>query len=438
MLEGKMLELLAVALLGGLASILSNKGIAVFNDGLRPILPEFLEGKIGKKELAATSFALSFGLVIGFGIPVSIGATIILIHSILLMTDIIGSWVPEGKTGWIISGIIGATYGVGLVLGLQAVVDLFAQLPVNFMPSLSAVGAPIVVAFSIFPAVAIASQHGFKKGAIAFIASLLTLFAVKQYGTFQLNEQTSIKLSAEGTTLLVGMIFMIVYAVQVKGEGSNSNEMLVSVFLERVNRIKGNWIWLTVTGGLVAASTSLMLVAGDPISLKLLSEGKVTEAALAAFARGIGFIPLVFSTAIVTGVYSPAGTTFVFVAGMLLQGNPVVAFIAGAIVMFAEIRLLSLMAKALDKFPGIRDMGEHIRTAMNKVLEIALLIGGAVASEQIAPGIGYFWVVGLLLLNRKANKPVVELAVGPIAAISLGIIVNLLYLLGLFTPVIPG
>ena len=81
MLEGKMLELLAVALLGGLASILSNKGIAVFNDGLRPILPEFLEGKIGKKELAATSFALSFGLVIGFGIPVSIGATIILIRS---------------------------------------------------------------------------------------------------------------------------------------------------------------------------------------------------------------------------------------------------------------------------------------------------------------------------------------------------------------------
>ncbi|MDO4431988.1 MAG: YhfT family protein [Aerococcaceae bacterium] len=438
MLEGKVLELIAVALLGGLASILSNKGIAVFNDGLRPIMPEFLEGKIGKKELAATSFALSFGLVIGFGIPVSIGATIILIHSILLMTDIIGSWAPEGKNGWIISGVIGALYGVGLVLGLQAVVDLFAKLPVNFMPSLSAVGAPIVVAFSIFPAVAIASQHGFKKAAIAFVATLLTLFTVKQFGVFQLNEATSIKLSAEGTSLLVGMIFMIVFAIQVKGDGNNSNEMLMSVFLERVNRIKGNWMWLTITGGLVAASTSLMLVAGDPISLKLLSEGKVAEAALAAFARGIGFIPLVFSTAIVTGVYSPAGTTFVFVVGMLLKGNPLVAFIAGAAVMFVEIRLLSLMAKTLDKFPGIRDMGEHIRTAMNKVLEIALLIGGAAASEQIAPGIGYFWVVGLLLLNRKANKPVVELAVGPIAAISLGIIVNILYLLGLFTPVVAG
>ena len=95
----KTLELVVIALLGALCSILANKGIAVFNDGLRPILPEYLEKKIGKKELAATSFALSFGLVIGFGIPVSIGASIILVHSILLMTDIIGSWAPEGKVG---------------------------------------------------------------------------------------------------------------------------------------------------------------------------------------------------------------------------------------------------------------------------------------------------------------------------------------------------
>ncbi|MFB8612835.1 YhfT family protein [Enterococcus gallinarum] len=434
--SSKIIELVAIALLGGICAVLANKGIAVFNDGLRPIVPEFLEGKIGKKEIAATSFALSFGLVIGFGIPVSIGASILLVHSVLLMTDIIGSWAPEGKSGIIISAIIGAMYGIGLVLGLQAVVDLFAMMPVNFMDSLSMVGTPVVISFSIFPAVAIASQHGFKKGAISFAATLLTLFAVKRFGTFDLGNGTSLTLSAEGMSLLVGMIFMIVYAIQVKSDGSNSNESLVSVFLERVNRIKKNWAWLAVTGGLVSAATSLMIIAGDPISLNLLSEGKFSEAGLAAFARGIGFIPLVFSTAIVTGVYSPAGTTFVFVAGILLHDNPIKAFIVGSALMFIEVQLLSLMAKALDKFPGIREMGEHIRTAMNKVLEVALLIGGAMASEQIAPGIGYFWVIGLMLLNRKAKKPVVELAVGPIAAISLGVIVNILYLVGLFAPVV--
>lgn len=434
-MDTKTIELIVIALLGGLCAIMANKGIAVFNDGLRPILPEYLEKKIGKKELAATSFALSFGLVIGFGIPVSIGASIILVHSILLMTDIIGSWAPEGKGGLVISGLLGALYGVGLVLGLQAVVDLFAQLPVNFMPALSSVGAPIVVGFSIFPAIAIADQHGFKKAAVTLLASLLTLFVVKQFGTIDLGNGTAIKLSAEGMSLLVGMIFMIAFAMQVKGDGASSNETLVSIFLERVNRIQSNWIWLSLTGGLVAASTSLMILAGDPISLKLLSEGKISEAALAAFARGIGFVPLVFSTAIVTGVYSPAGATFVFIVGMLLSGNPLIAFIAGAGLMFVEVKMLAVVAKALDRFPGVREMGEHIRTAMNKVLEIALLVGGAVASEKIAPGIGYFWVIGLLLLNRKANKPVVELAIGPVAAISLGILVNLLFLLGLFTPV---
>ncbi len=68
------LKYVIIALLGALASILANKGVAVFNDGLRPIVPEYLEGRIDKKALAATSFALSFGLVIGFGIPVSVAA----------------------------------------------------------------------------------------------------------------------------------------------------------------------------------------------------------------------------------------------------------------------------------------------------------------------------------------------------------------------------
>jgi len=75
------LKYVIIALLGALASILANKGVAVFNDGLRPIVPEYLEGRIDKKALAATSFALSFGLVIGFGIPVSVAASIILVHS---------------------------------------------------------------------------------------------------------------------------------------------------------------------------------------------------------------------------------------------------------------------------------------------------------------------------------------------------------------------
>jgi len=106
------LRYVIIAAVGALASILANQSIAVFNDGLRPVLPEYLEKRMDRKALAATSFAIGFGLVIGYGLPTSIAASIILIHCILLTTDIVGTWCPDTKKGMIASGVIGAVYGV--------------------------------------------------------------------------------------------------------------------------------------------------------------------------------------------------------------------------------------------------------------------------------------------------------------------------------------
>ena len=114
------LRYVIIAAVGALASILANQSIAVFNDGLRPVLPEYLEKRMDRKALAATSFAIGFGLVIGYGLPTSIAASIILIHCILLTTDIIGTWCPDTKKGMIASGVIGAVYGVALLFGLLA------------------------------------------------------------------------------------------------------------------------------------------------------------------------------------------------------------------------------------------------------------------------------------------------------------------------------
>ena len=68
------LRYVIIAAVGALASILANQSIAVFNDGLRPVLPEYLEKRMDRKALAATSFAIGFGLVIGYGLPTSIAA----------------------------------------------------------------------------------------------------------------------------------------------------------------------------------------------------------------------------------------------------------------------------------------------------------------------------------------------------------------------------
>lgn len=428
------LKYIVIIAIGALASMLANRGIAVFNDGFRPIVPQYYDKQISRKELAAISFSISFGLVIGFGLPTSIGASIILIHCLLLTTDIIGTACPDSKLGLILSGVIGGVYGLLLLVGLEFIVTLFSLLPYNFLSDLGAVSSYMTIAFAVFPALAVAYQHGFGKGAITGVVTVIAWFLLKKFGTFPIGDRT-FTLNADGMAMLVGVIMMLVFAAQVKGEG-NSNAALTSVFSGMLERIRKNWILLAIMGGLIAAGTSLGIVAGDPGSLAAVAESNWSSASMIALARAIGFIPLVFTTSIVTGVYAPAGCTFVFVVGLALHGNPIVALIAGAAVMVVELLLINVFAKGMDKFPGVKEMGEHIRTSMTKVIELTLIIGAVVGSEKIAAavglsGIGAMFTIACVLLNRRSKKPIVEMAIGPVACILFGLLVNVLLVIGL-------
>jgi len=214
---------------------------------------------------------------------------------------------------------------------------------------------------------------------------------------------------------------------------------LVSTFSTKVSRIRSNWWLFAIMGALIAAATSMGIVAGDPASLALVADSQWSNATVVALARAIGFVPLVFTTGIVTGVYAPAGCTFVFVIGLAFHGNPLLAAVLGAVVMVCELALINVFAKGMDKFPGMKDMGEHIRTSMNKVLEVALLVGGVVAAEAMAAqfngitGSGALFVVACILLNRISKKPVVEMAVGPVACIVYGVLLNVLLVCKLIT-----
>ncbi|WP_164217179.1 YhfT family protein [Virgibacillus sp. YIM 98842] len=427
------MEMLFVILIGAVAAVLANMNIAVFNDGLRPIVGEHLEGRIKRRELGLTAFAMSFGLVIGFGIPFTLTASIILIHSILLGTDIIGLLTPKNKWGTPVAAVVGGLYGWALLVGLEGFVNLFEYLPVNFLEPMGEVGTPVVVTFMAFPALAVAMQFSVKKGILTFIVAAL----VRQLAVF-VNEAgllsiggNVIEINQEGMALIAGMIFLFAYAMKEKAEGGSSVDF-ASIFSEKVKSIRKNVAFFMVIGGLIAGATNLSLMAGDPISLNLLAEGSQTDAGIAAAARAIGFIPLVASTAIATGVYSPVGFTLIFVVGFF-SPNVWIALIIGAAVIFLEVMLLSSIAKFLDKYPGVRNSGENIRNAMTKLLEVALLIGGANASNMIAPGFGFFFIAGFYLLNEVAGRPIVRMAVGPVGAIAVGVIANILVLMGIMT-----
>jgi hypothetical protein len=250
------------------------------------------------------------------------------------------------------------------------------------------------------------------------------------YGKIAIGDAV-IVLNKDGMALLAGMAVLIRFAICDKEGAGNANEQLATFFEEKVDRIRKNWILLAVMGGLVSAATSLAIVAGDPISLNLLAQGNNAEAAATAFARAIGFVPLIATTAIATGVYAPAGMTFVFAIGLLIA-NPLIAFVLGAACMTAEVFLLNSIAKALDKFPGVRRCSDNIRTAMGRVMDAALLVGGMMAAQAMAPGFGLFVVVGLYCLNKISKKPIVDMAIGPVGAILTGLLINLLAVLQLY------
>ena len=91
----------------------------------------------------------------------------------------------------------------------------------------------------------------------------------------------------------------------------------------------------------------------------------------------------------------------------------------------------------LDKFPALRELGDHIRNSMSQILEVALLVGGFTASGAITAEIGYGYlgamaVMIVWMLNKTAKKPfLIPLAVGPVVTIAMGIIVNIFKLVGL-------
>lgn len=62
--------------------------------------------------------------------------------------------------------------------------------------------------------------------------------------------------------------------------------------------------------------------------------------------RGLGFVPMIATTALATGVYAVAGFTFVYSVGYLAP-NPWIAAILGAIVISAEVLLLRSIGKWL-------------------------------------------------------------------------------------------
>ena len=425
-----MLRFIVIFLAGGMGALMANRGIAFFNDAVRVFAPEFREGRMTRAEFATTSFALSIGLVIGFGIPFSVMSPIILMHTVWLTTDIIGTFFPgkpidnwyqdkESLFGAGMSILVGGIYGVMLLVGLEAFMNVMKSLPINVFDSWMLLGNPIIYAFAAFPCLVVAMDYGWKKGLFSLVFVVLLRQVVIAIG------QSSI---ADGVALLVGLLIVVFFAVKDK---TPSEGDLSATFSNRVQNIRKNIVWFFVMGGIYGLAVNISLIMEGPQSLIALIDGNTSAAVGISIARALSFVPLIGLTSIMAGAFCVSGFGFVAVAG-LLAPNMIVAFIAGGVVMSLEALSLVGVAKIFDKFPGVRRSGDSMRVAMTKLLEIAILVGSMMAADAMAPGLGFFVVAGIFVMNDYFARPMVRMAVGPVGTIIVAVLVNVLAYAGLY------
>ncbi|MFB6703775.1 YhfT family protein [Streptomyces sp. NPDC056333] len=432
-LDFTLAQQLTVIALCALTAYISHMALAVFNDGVRPFLLDFIQGRTTRSATTAVSFGLSAGFIFGLGAPMALSTGVLNPWLVFLPTDILGMLAPKK---WL-APILGGAWGAVVVFGLNGANDVAHDLPVDFITAMQQMSTPILFLFTLFPVLAITKQFGRKWGGVAGGLELaLVVLTMKLWP----------KMFAGALAMAVGVLMLIALAVAKdmkqrkddKAAGVTGivldDDPMASLFSASAARLRRHLPLFMVLGAGVCVLAQMHIFGGGEATSFLIAKGQYTEAAQVDFYRVFGFIPLIATTALASGAYGIAGFTLVYPIGYLMP-NPFLAAIVGAAVFAAEVLALSSIGKVLGKLPSVRDSSEHLRSAIGDTLQLAILFGSLMAANAMGGGLGILVVGGLYLLNDAMGRPVVRMAAAPAAVIVGGILLNVLYWLDLFTPI---
>lgn len=234
---------------------------------------------------------------------------------------------------------------------------------------------------------------------------------------------------------------IIVFAVKAKSDASVSLDS--SIFEENTKRIRKNMIYIALNGGILCVATALLLVTVGMTSGTLTNQNDLIGAALFTVAGALGYIPLVYTTAITSGIFT-TGSRFVLAVGMFVAASHmsliptiILAFVLGALVEIFEAALIGAVGNKMNNFPELRVMGNHIRKAMSELLDVSLLVGSVVCGGALTTAIGYgalgsLVVIGVWMLNKQVKKKIImQMVIAPVTVLILAIAVNIIAFIGL-------
>ncbi|MEE1740632.1 YhfT family protein [Streptomyces sp. BE147] len=432
-LDFSLAQQLTVIALCALTAYISHMALAVFNDGVRPFLLDFIQGRTTRSATTAVSFGLSAGFIFGLGAPMALSTGVLNPWLLFLPTDILGMLSPKK---WL-APILGGAWGAVVVFGLNGANNVAHDLPVDFITAMQQMSTPILFLFTLFPVLAITKQFGRAWGGIAGVLEFaLVVMTMKLWP----NMFAGALAMAVGVLMLIGLAVAKDLGQRRADKAAGVTEVVLdddpmaSLFSASAARLRKYLPLFMVLGAGVCVLAQMHIFGGGEATSFLIAKGQYAEAAQVDFYRVFGFIPLIATTALASGAYGIAGFTLVYPIGYLLP-NPFVAAIVGALVFAIEVLALSYIGKLLGKLPSVRDSSEHLRSAISDTLQLAILFGSLMAANAMGGGLGILVVGGLYLLNEAMGRPIVRMAAAPAAVIVGGILLNLLYWLDLFTPV---
>ncbi|MEU7158439.1 YhfT family protein [Streptomyces chrestomyceticus] len=162
-LDFPLAQQLTVVALCALTAFLSHLALAVFNDGVRPFMLDFVQGRTTRSATTAVSFGLSAGFIFGLGAPMALSSGVLNPWLLFLPTDVLGILAPKK---WL-APLLGGAWGAVVVFGLDGANDLAHDLPVGFLTAMQQMATPILFLFTLFPVLAITRQFGRLRGALA-------------------------------------------------------------------------------------------------------------------------------------------------------------------------------------------------------------------------------------------------------------------------------
>ncbi|MEV5600724.1 YhfT family protein [Streptomyces sp. NPDC052299] len=433
-LDFSLAQQLTVIALCALTAYISHMALAVFNDGVRPFLLDFIQGRTTRSATTAVSFGLSAGFIFGLGAPMALSTGVLNPWLLFLPTDILGMLSPKK---WL-APILGGAWGAVVVFGLNGANNVAHDLPVDFITAMQQMSTPILFLFTLFPVLAITKQFGRKWGGIAGLLEFaLVVMTMKLWP----NMFAGALAMAVGVLMLIGLAVAKDVAQRKADRAAGVSEPVIegddpmaSLFSASAARLRKYLPLFMVLGAGVCVLAQMHIFGGGEATSFLIAKGQYSEAAQVDFYRVFGFIPLIATTALASGAYGIAGFTLVYPIGYLMP-NPFLAALVGALVFAAEVLALSYIGRLLGRLPSVRDSSEHLRSAISETLQLAILFGSLMAANAMGGGLGILVVGGLYLLNEAMGRPVVRMAAAPAAVIVGGILLNLLYWMDLFTPV---